>query len=492
MACVDLPAFPLQLLLQRRPEWAAHPVAVVDADKPQGTILWVNERALAHRIRPGMRYAAGLSLAAALRAAVVPSAEIEHEIDGLVGRLRRFTPNVEPSAEEPGVFWLDASGLERLHDSLRGWAGAVRAGLQQVGFRSTVVVGFSRFGTYALAKTKRDTVVIGSEREEQSAAFRVPLDRLAIPPAARDALERLGVTTVGRLAELPVEGVERRFGPRVYRLHRMATGERREPLQPVPPPPPSTVRTTLDHPETDVLRLLVVIERLLHPLLRASADRAAALVELQLGFRFESLGDHIETVRPAAPTLQAKQLLELIRLRLQAVRRLPDGVTEIVLISRETAATTRQLRLFAGKPKRDLEAGNRALARVRAELGDRAVVRAQLREAHMPEGRIVWEPLDALQPAAPRQIDTGAMVRRIHTRPVPLPPRPRQEPDGWLLRGLQQGPVVRVSGPYVVCGGWWNRPIHREYHFAETRKGELLWVYYDRVRRRWYLQGRVE
>ena len=63
MACIDLPAFPLQLLLRRHPEWREHPAAVVDADKPQGVILWVNEHARSMRIRPGMRYAAGLSLA---------------------------------------------------------------------------------------------------------------------------------------------------------------------------------------------------------------------------------------------------------------------------------------------------------------------------------------------------------------------------------------------------------------------------------------------
>jgi protein ImuB len=61
-----------------------------------------------------------------------------------------------------------------------------------------------------------------------------------------------------------------------------------------------------------------------------------------------------------------------------------------------------------------------------------------------------------------------------------------------MLRGLQQGPVVRVAGPYIVSGGWWRRPVHREYHFAETRKGELLWVFYDRTRRQWFLHGRVE
>ena len=28
--------------------------------------------------------------------------------------------------------------------------------------------------------------------------------------------------------------------------------------------------------------------------------------------------------------------------------------------------------------------------------------------------------------------------------------------------------------------------------FAETQRGELLWVYYDRQRRRWFLQGVVD
>jgi hypothetical protein len=33
MACVDLPAFPLQILLKRHPEWRGLPAAVVDEDR---------------------------------------------------------------------------------------------------------------------------------------------------------------------------------------------------------------------------------------------------------------------------------------------------------------------------------------------------------------------------------------------------------------------------------------------------------------------------
>jgi protein ImuB len=490
-ACVDLPAFPLQLLLRRHPDWRDAPAAVVDEDRPQGTILWVNERARARRVLPGMRYAAGLALATGLRAAVVPDADVDRAVAWLAQRLRRYTPHVEPAAGEPGIFWLDASGLEPLWPALKDWAGAARAELERAGFRVSLVVGFGRFGTYALARSGRGVVVLDRPASERAASRRVPLERLAFEPRVRDALARLGVATVGGFADLPVEGIARRFGPDALRLHRLASGELRVPVQSERPVSPAVGRMVLDHAETKVERLMVVVERLLGPLLETLARRAHAVAGLQLGFRFERLGDHVETIRPAEPTLDAKQLLDLVRLRLQVVRKLPDGVGEVVLVAAETAAGAEQMRLV-GRPRRDLAAGNRALARVRAEFGDGAVVRARLREGHLPEARFFWEALDGLAEPRPRRAGAGRLVRRIHDRPVALPPRPRQEPDGWMLRGLEQGPVVRVVGPYVVSGGWWRRAVHREYHFAETQKGELLWVYYDRVRRRWFLQGRVE
>jgi protein ImuB len=68
LACVDLPAFPLQLLLRRHPDWAGYPAAVVAEDKPQGLVLWVNEKAREFGVLPGLRYAAAFSLAATFRA----------------------------------------------------------------------------------------------------------------------------------------------------------------------------------------------------------------------------------------------------------------------------------------------------------------------------------------------------------------------------------------------------------------------------------------
>jgi protein ImuB len=51
---------------------------------------------------------------------------------------------------------------------------------------------------------------------------------------------------------------------------------------------------------------------------------------------------------------------------------------------------------------------------------------------------------------------------------------------------------VRIVGPDVLSGGWWRREFHRDYYFAETVRGDLLWLFYDHRRRQWLLHGRVE
>ena len=532
MACVELPAFPLQLLLRRHPDRDGRPVVVVDRDKPQGVILWANEAAQEARIRTGMRYNAGLSLARTLHGGEVPAAEIEREVAALADRLRRFTPDVEPCRDEPGVFWLNASGLAHLYASPREWADGILTALRAAGLRAAIAVGFTRFGTYAVARTAATAAtgpaatVLRDPDTERVLAGQAPLERLGIDPALRDSLQKLGVGTVGAFLKLPPAGIRRRFGADAERLHRLAAGHLWAPLQPLRVRDPLVAHHDLDDPETDVARLLFSVKRLLNRVLARIAARREALAELTLGLRLDRAPALTERIRPAAPTLDAAQLLNLVRLRLEArlrpephapqARSLGAGVTGLRVAARAVRTVSAQAGLFAARPRRDLAAANRALARIRAEFGDEAVVRARLVEAHLPEAQFAWEPFGRVPPpvaasrsapasrsvpargpaAAPRYAAGDAacrpLVRRIHARPIPLPPRPRHEPDGWLLRGGVAGHVADLAGPYLVSGGWWRSAVHREYYFARMSDGDVLWIYYDRPRRRWCWQGRVE
>jgi protein ImuB len=502
LACVDVPSLALQVLLKAHPEWRGRPLALVAEDKPHAKVLQVNEPARRLRILPGLRYAAALSLSRELHAGTVAPAEIERALGTLVERLRRFTPDVEPSRELPGVFWLDASGLERLHPSRPVWARQIHDELAAAGFVTTVVVGFTRFGTYAVARASRGATVFEQPGEEQRAAADVRLKRLDLDPAVRDALTRLGVTNVGEWRRLPAGGLRLRFGEEAHRLHALASGTVWAPLLPQPAEEPLEREVDFEHPESDAERLLFLLKRLLDELLRELHARAAALGALRLELRLDGGGRHSEALRPAAPTLDSAQLLGLVRLRLEALRRQAQvgagegkGIVALRLHAEGVRAPREQLELFAQLARRDRAAAERALARLRAEFGDGVVVRARLREAHLPAARFAWEPLVSLKgiAPAPRRVAPRPLVRRLYAPPLPLPHRPRREPDGWLLRGLEHGRVTRFIGPYLLSGGWWKgEGAQREYSFAEMQSGELLWIYYDARRRRWLLEGRVE
>jgi protein ImuB len=497
LACVDLPAFPLQLLLRRHPDWAGHPAAVVAEDKPQGLVLWVNEKARQQGVLPGLRYAAAFSLASTLRAGEVAPAESNKAVAELTCRLMRFTPEVEPSVQEPGVFWLNGAGLQRLYASVQKWAFTIHKDLRSQGFTVNLAVGFTRFGSYAVAKAREGIAVFRDPAEERAAARNVPLNRLNIEPAFRDMLFKLGIKTVGGLLTLPPGGLRERFGKEAHRLYRMAAGDLWTPLEPEAPAEPARQKYILDDAENDTTRLLFLIKQLLHPLLATLASRHQALVALWLSLLIDH-GDRLkEPLRSAVPTLDAAQILDLVRLRLESLR-LAAGVIEVELHAESCAATSEQLRLFAEKPTRDLDAANRALARLRAEFGDESVVYAKLTDGHLPEARFVWEPLSRVK--LPRNVlndlnvlNSQVLVRRVFARPIRLAGGPyHSHEDGWLLLGPKHGTIDKLTGPYVFTGGWWNREIQREYYYAETRAGDLLWLYYDRVRRRWFLQGAVE
>ncbi|MGH7929103.1 MAG: DNA polymerase Y family protein, partial [Candidatus Binatia bacterium] len=315
LACVDLPAFPLQLLLKRHPDWANQSAAVVAEDKPQAEVLWVNERARQSGVLPGLRYAAALSLAAELRAGEVEQKEIAQSVDKLTRRLIRFSPEVEPSSDEPGVFWLNGAGLKRLYRSPRQWAQIIQQEMESQRLAACVVVGFSRFGAYAVTKAQKGIVIFRDAAEEQSAAKKIPLGRLNIDPRFRDALLKLGIETVGALLSLPPGGLRERFGAEAHRFYQMAAGELWTPLDPSKPEEPVAQRRILDDPESDATRLLFLIKQMLHPMLAALAKRAQALTVLWLSFLIDKSGWLKEQIRPATPSLAEAQIIDLVRLR---------------------------------------------------------------------------------------------------------------------------------------------------------------------------------
>ncbi len=521
LACVNVPELPLQLLIRDNPTWRNVPVVVVDDDSPRGVTLWANHSARRSGIHVGMRYAVALSLCTELRAGVIAERRVTESVEALHTLLRTFSPTVETSATEPGIFWLDASGLHHLYDSLETWGQAVlRAVTGPISAEPTlpasgktkrevttvnqaldaaVVVGFDRLCVCAVAKSRglgcrtQPLVVFDDPAHESAMAHKISLRDMALNPATCDTLEKLGVISLSDFMQLPAAGVRERFGLEAFRLHQSAARVHPSRVTATPHREAATQTVVFDDPESDLTRLTFAVKTALHPLLGTLARRGEALATLSLHLK---LGRHHGAVTckvcPATPTLDVVQLVELTHLKLEASR-LSAGVTDAVLTAESVAATNEQLGLFESAG-RDLEAAGRALARLRAELGEDAVVRAVQKSAHLPEAQFSWEPTLAVElPVVAPQSRQRPLVRRFFPRVETLsgPPRALRN-DGWQPLGTSAGAVTGMHGPFVVSGGWWRREVQRHYYFLELQNQEILWVYFDLGRRQWFAQGRVE
>jgi protein ImuB len=335
--------------------------------------------------------------------------------------------------------------------------------------------------------------VVRDAAEEHRLSGRVPLDRLGISPALRDDMALLEVHTVGDLLQLPVAQLRVRYGAEAAQLHDFLNGKTWTPIRPRIPLDPLIVELEVDPPDDDSARLLFGLKGALQKVAERLAAQYQAITALEVALSLERGGSKRERIETASPTLDVPQLVDLLRLRFASVELLAR--VEHIAVKLEVARVhARQITLHHGdgKKPRDLEAAARAIARLRASFGAEAVTRARLCDAYLPEASFRFEPTRELRlPQPPAAEGEPKLVRRVLRAPVALPPIPTHEPEAWLGR---HGAVTAMLGPYRIATGWWeqDRGHERDYHFVETRTGELLWIYYDRVQRRWFVQGVVD
>ena len=481
VACINIQVLPLQLLLRKQPQWNGRPVAVVEKETPHSSILWINPAAHQAGIRSGMCYSSALSLDQNLCAGTVSEEEIQTILQKILIQLDRFSPRVEPCEEEPGIFWVDTTGLDKLYGSLQEWARQIRVQLSRLQLQASIAVGFTRFGSYAIAKGKNQVSVIPSFDFEEIECRRVRLQHLHLEPMLRDRLEKLAILTVGDLMDLPKGSIDCHLGEKAWSFYQFASGEYSLPIQSQKVPEPLCSWIDLNESDCNAMRLLFWIKQLLDPMLKKAAERCQAVKALHLQILLEDGDRHRQCIETARPTLQGSILLDLVRLHLETLSfHIPPE--ELYLQVEGVRVSAEALKLLQKNPRRSKEAAMQALARVRAEFGPHSVLSVLLKSGHLPEACFEWQPFKNLYEANPREVPMFSLIRRAHARPKLLGKSLHNCNLSSDLEGLE----------YRINGGWWNREVRRNYRFVNSVQGEILWIFYDEQRKCWYCHGRVE
>ena len=283
VACALVPRFRLIAAVSDRGT-LARPAALAPEPGAAQLIGEVTEAAERFGLRPGMRMGEALSRCPEL-ALVPPDPErAESAWEEALRRLEGIGAAVE--SERAGEAFFEAGGLAGLWGGIEG---VLERAHRDLGASARLGAGPGRFCAYVAA---RSSAVVP---DAAAAKFLDPMPVSLLCGRLGDEaddlpneFERLGISTLGRLAELPRDAVADRFGRLGLRARRLARGED-EPLR--PRPVREAIAVELELPEAvSGQQLERSLELLISRLLAHGARRGRTLRSLRLSARLAAGG----------------------------------------------------------------------------------------------------------------------------------------------------------------------------------------------------------
>ncbi|WP_246665987.1 DNA polymerase Y family protein [Aquamicrobium sp. LC103] len=501
------------------------PLLVSHHERNTQRIVALDERAETLRLKRGM----GLADARAM----YPGAEIVEAdpqadrrlLEGLADWCDRYTPLVAIDGAD-GLF-LDISGCAHLFGGERALLeDAGRRFLQQgfdvrAGLASTPGAAWAAAHFLAPVPEELERAFgqgrpgeicpsILDEGREAEALAPLPLSALRLDPAVRAGLESVGLRTVGALLSAPRAPLARRFGAMLLVRLDQALGRVEEAVSPRLPVAPLSVERHLAEPVIlmeDIERLVVLLTASLKPDLERRGEGARTL-ELLL-FRVDGAVRRI-AVGASRPLREPALVQRLFHERLAALENGLDADCGFELV-RLSAALLAPFEMAQADLHGDADDGGDTLAlladRIRARLGDDALLAPVPAQSHIPERAVANLPF-AKQPTRGKAVPAAAVAEAAPERPIRLFASP--EPVEVMAVEVPEGPplrfrwrrvlhqVARSEGPERIAPEWWHDRADaptRDYFRVEDEQGRRYWLYRQglygasKEMPRWFMHG---
>lgn len=485
---IRLPQLPLEIFL--RGSSALEPFAVEE----QHRVVACDRKAVTRGVSAGMPVAAALALAPRLRVAPRDPAGETEALLGVAGWAAQFTPAI--AIEFPDTVLLDMSSSLRLFRGLESLVEYLRRGLADMGWSTRLAGAPTPRAACWLARADEERFIVSGELEQALAA--IPVRVLRCEDGTLEALQAIGVRTLGELGALPRDGVARRFGQRLVDDLDRALGRLPDPRNFFVPPAVFRADIELPTEVTQAEALLFAAKRLIVQLAGFLAARSGGIRRfvLKLGHRDKAPTEI--AVGLVAPSRDAEHFVLLLRERLSSLV-LREPVRSIALQTEEVvplAGRSLGLLLEESRPPGNWE---HLIERLRSRLGADAVYGLALQAEHRPERASTRDPL---APGRPRYIRAGLNRKcdqqqacagtsaEFLARPFWLLDRPKPLREIGAVPHYE-GPLELLAGPERIESGWWDgEDVARDYFVARTRNEALVWIYRERRGEGgWYLHG---
>lgn len=456
MSTASTRAVPTRMVAVWCPDW---PVVAAHADPERPSVVLHANRVVA--ANPPAREV-GVQVGHRRRQAqsICPELDLfEHDPDR---DAREFEPVVRLVADmaprleivEPGLIAVAARGPSRYFGGDRSLADQL---VERVGPIAPVAVGIADGRSAAtiaarVASRRAERTVVVEPGAGPEFVARLPVSWLAglgeITPDLVDLFVRMGLRTLGHVAELDPGDVFARFGDEGRRAHRVASGADDRALATTDPPPEWWAEHPFDDPIHQLDTVVFVAKRLADQLAGALAADGRVCTRLVVVAESEH-GERSERAWYRDRGMSATSMVERVRWQLDGWVSQPGAITGGIVLVRLIPDEVRsddgvQSRLWGERSQADLDAG-RAVARLTGLAGDDQVRVPVWNGGRLPDERYRWEPASSIdvEELADRARPSGGPWPGA--LPAPSPTVVYAEPVEVVVAGASGAPV-RVSG----------------------------------------------
>jgi protein ImuB len=510
VCAIFVPDFLLQAVERSEPALRDKPLVLLDGPAPTFRVIAVNAVARELGVALGLTKAVAAEFSGVeMRLRSKEQETATHA--ALLDAAWSFSPRVENSA--PDTVLLDLAGLTALFGSYENVTLQIKSRCTALGLDVHVGVSENVETARILAFGRQGPTIVPAGKEARFLES-LPVGLLGPSLELAEVFEQWGVASCGEVAALPVLSLSECVGQEGVRLHAMASGKGNRSLIIAEPTHLFEEFLELDDAVEELEPLSFLLGRLLDQLCVRLSARALAVrtiqlqLELQPGFEkaFDASRERLRTKQFSEtfyctlalprPVQDAKLLLKLLRLRLQASS--PKApVRKIQMRAEPDRALAIQCGLFlAAVPDPDkLEL---TLARIASVVGENNVGSPELLDCHRPDAFRMQRFLAPAQEATDQMETESSKIGFRMIRPR-VPARVEfqgGQPVRIWFQG-KSGKVVHASGPWRCSGEWWQeRGWQEDAWDLEVRVAgeDELWsaaycIVFDSLEKEWFVRG---
>ena len=507
--CIYAPDFPVQAALQDSPaSFLASAVAVLDGPESLLKVVACNDPARAAGVAFGMTKLQAESCGE-IR---LQKRVIEHEESAqraLLDCVYKFSPRMESTAG--GVVMVDLTGSSRLLGSAKEIGQALLHEAEAAGFTVNVAMAANPDAALHAARGFKALTVIAPGKEAATLGS-LPIAVLEPPEEISEVLFHWGISDLQSLASLPMVPLTERLGQPGLHLQRLARGETQRELVPADPPLIFRENMELEEPVELLEPLAFLLNRLLEQAMYRLRERSLATDHVELELTLEVHPEqHLQADSPAAtvtsqhqrtlklpvPTQDARNLLKLLQLELNAHPPVAP-VRKIAIEVFPVRSRSIQAGLFQPLAPEPVKLAI-TMARLRSVVGGEdaqgreRVGFAQTLDSHRPDSFAVL-PSGFTADAQPASRRTCQLALRMFRPPLAARVTMREGSPATISFERTRTRVTRAGGPWRTTGAWWDQRgewQRDEWDLELNYAGSvgLYRVFQDLLSGQWFVEG---